>query len=45
MFASSFILFVQHFGDSTRLFSSSFKVEKLLFSKSNLISKTYFYEK
>ena len=44
MFASSFTLFVKHFEDSTCLFASNFKFEKLLFSKSILISKSYFYE-
>ena len=45
MFDSSFILSVKHFGDLTYFFSSNCKFEKLLFSKSNLIPNSYFYEK
>ena len=45
MYASSFILSAKHFDDSICLFSTNFKFEKLLFSKSNLISTCYFYKK
>ena len=40
MFALSFIPFEKHFGDPTYLFCSNFKLKKLLFPKSNLISKS-----